>query len=91
MQSMENSKILPYLTGGKISLDLNQKSLTDDNDRIIFIDGAEVTVKNGTCGIKIVRNQGILKIESGNFQTLRDYNSSQNSIEITGGISRTSY
>ena len=85
MQSMENSKILPYLTGGKISLDLNQKSLTDDNDRIIFIDGAEVTVKNGTCGIKIVRNQGILKIESGNFQTLRDYNSSQNSIEITGG------
>ena len=85
MQSMENTDDLPALTRGKISLDLNQKSLTEKNAGEIYISGAGVTVKNGTCGIKIVRALGKLKIESGNFQTLRDYNSSQNSIEITGG------
>lgn len=85
MQSMENTDDLPALTRGKISLDLNQKSLTEKNAGEIYISGAGVTVKNGTCGIKIVRALGKLKIESGNFQTLRDYNSSQNSIEMTGG------
>ncbi len=85
MQSVENSDALPSLTGGKISLDLNQKSLTDKNTSRINISGAEVTVKNGTCSIQIIREQGKLKIESGNFLSLRDANRFPNGIEITGG------
>ena len=46
MQSMENTDSLPALTRGKISLDLNQKSLTEKrNASLINIRGAEVTVK----------------------------------------------
>ena len=75
MQSMENTDNLPALTRGKISLDLNQKSLTEKNASLINIRGAEVTVKNGTCDIPIIREQGKLKIESGNFQILKDQSS----------------
>ena len=85
MQSMENTGSLPTLKSGKITLDLNQKSLTAKSVDRIYIDGAEVTVKNGTFDIVIAQRSGKLRIESGDFQTLRDYNSSQNSIEITGG------
>ena len=85
MQSMENTDNLPALTRGKISLDLNQKSLTEKNASLINIRGAEVTVKNGTCDIPIIREQGKLKIESGNFQILKDQSSFRNSTEITGG------
>ena len=85
MQSMENTDNLPALTRGKISLDLNQKSLTEKNASLINILGAEVTVKNGTCDIPIKREQGKLKIESGNFQILKDQSSFRNSTEITGG------
>ncbi len=85
MQSMENTDNLPALTRGKISLDLNQKSLTEKNASLINICGAEVTVKNGTCDIPIIREQGKLKIESGNFQILKDQSSFRNSTEITGG------
>lgn len=85
MQSMENTDSLPALTRGKISLDLNQKSLTEKNASLINIRGAEVTVKNGTCDIPIIREQGKLKIESGNFQILKDQSSFRNSTEITGG------
>lgn len=47
MQSMENTGSLPTLKSGKITLDLNQKSLTAKSVDRIYIDGAEVTVKNG--------------------------------------------
>ena len=45
MQSMENTGSLPTLKSGKITLDLNQKSLTAKSVDRIYIDGAEVTVK----------------------------------------------
>ena len=85
MQSVENTDYLPPLTGGKISLDLNQKSLTGKRSYSIFIERGELTVKNGTCGIEILLARGKLKIESGNFQTLKYTENSLGKTEITGG------
>ena len=85
MQSVENTDYLPPLTGGKISLDLNQKSLTGKRPYSIFIERGELTVKNGTCGIEILLARGKLKIESGNFQTLKYTENSLGKTEITGG------
>ena len=85
MQSMENTGSLPTLKSGKITLDLNQKSLTAKSVDRIYIDGAEVTVKNGTFDIVIAQRSGKLRIESGDFRQIGYWDSYQNSIEMTGG------
>ena len=85
MQSMENTGSLPTLKSGKITLDLNQKSLTAKSVDWIYIDGAEVTVKNGTFDIVIAQRSGKLRIESGDFRQIDYWDSYQNSIEMTGG------
>ncbi len=85
MQSMENTGSLPTLKSGKITLDLNQKSLTAKSVDWIYIDGAEVTVKNGTFDIVIAQRSGKLRIESGDFRQIGYWDSYQNSIEMTGG------
>ena len=85
MQLMENTGSLPTLKSGKITLDLNQKSLTAKSVDQIYIDGAEVTVKNGTFDIVIAQRSGKLRIESGDFRQIGYWDSYQNSIEMTGG------